>query len=410
VALIAMLAATTILSQFFRSSLAVIAPELIVDLDLSPRMLGLANGAFFLALLVAQVYVGILFDRIGVRRTVTALAVFMVGGSALNAAAGSGEMLVAARFVTGIGSAASFMATVVLISAWFPRERWSTCLSWVFGLSQIGILLAGAPLAYVAERLGWRTGFAIAAAAAAVTGVLFLLLVRDRPPPAVSGQASEQAPPAAAGPVPGALEGLRLVLTLPGILPVFAMFTVAYGATVTFLALWAGPYLNDVHGLDAASRGAVLTAVGLVQAASVFLYGPLDRVFNSRKWVVLTGASITLGMLILLALLASPPLWLVLALLLVMAAACCFSPVLLAHMRSHFPDHLAGRGATTGNMGQLVGAGFLPILTGFIPGLFTAPGVGYAPEAYRAIFATLALALGIGTALYLRSRDAPPRG
>ena len=75
--LIALLAGTTILSQFFRASLAVIAPELIRDLALSPEMLGLANGGFFGALLVAQIGVGVAFDRIGPRRTVGALSILM---------------------------------------------------------------------------------------------------------------------------------------------------------------------------------------------------------------------------------------------------------------------------------------------------------------------------------------------
>lgn len=72
-ALIAMLSATTILSQFFRSSTNVIAPELIRDLALSPEALGLANAAFFLALLAIQVPVGILFDRSGCGRPLSAL-------------------------------------------------------------------------------------------------------------------------------------------------------------------------------------------------------------------------------------------------------------------------------------------------------------------------------------------------
>ncbi|MGE3915663.1 MAG: hypothetical protein AB7F78_08195, partial [Hyphomicrobiaceae bacterium] len=49
--LLVMLVATTSLSQFFRASTTVIAPELIHDLALSPGMLGFANACFFLALL-----------------------------------------------------------------------------------------------------------------------------------------------------------------------------------------------------------------------------------------------------------------------------------------------------------------------------------------------------------------------
>ena len=88
-----MLAATTILSQFFRASTSVIAPELIQDLSLSPEALGFASGSFFLALLLPQIFVGVLFDRIGPRITVSALSVLMVAGALLHAVAESGAGL-----------------------------------------------------------------------------------------------------------------------------------------------------------------------------------------------------------------------------------------------------------------------------------------------------------------------------
>ena len=180
--LLAMLAATTILSQFFRASTSVIGPELIRDLSLSPEALGFANGAFFLALLLPQVMVGVLFDRIGPRITVSVLSVLMVAGAVLHAVAESGAGLVAARFVVGLGCAGSFMSAVVLISRWYPRASWSMALSWVFALSQIGFFLAGLPLAAASEWIGWRVAFVGMGVVAAITGVLFFALVRDHPP------------------------------------------------------------------------------------------------------------------------------------------------------------------------------------------------------------------------------------
>ena len=63
VALLLALALLTGLSQFHRSALGVIAPELSADLALSPAMLGAANGMFFGALLIMQLPVGIALDR-----------------------------------------------------------------------------------------------------------------------------------------------------------------------------------------------------------------------------------------------------------------------------------------------------------------------------------------------------------
>jgi MFS family permease len=399
--LIALLAATTILSQFFRSALAVIAPELINDLNLSPRALGLANGGFFAALMIAQVAVGVAFDRIGPRKTVGALSILMTLGAALHALADNGPTLVAARVVTGIGCAGSFMSALVLVSAWMPPSRWSTGLSWVFGTSQIGILLAGAPLALATGVIGWRASFLGMAVLAAIAGVLFFTFVRDRPP----------GPPVATPPRehPGVLDGVRQIVAIPGILPVFALFGVAYAAVATVTGLWAGPYLKDVFGLDAPARGLVLTVMALLQMASVLLLGPLDRRFDTRKWLIVAGAAATLIFLAALAVIPRPPLWLAVTLLCAMNATTAYNTLLLTHMRAHFPDHLAGRGSTTGNISQLAGAAVLPILTGYIPAWFGSTDAGYALEAYRLIFATLAVSLAAGLSVYVvMARDIRP--
>jgi hypothetical protein len=96
------------------------------------------------------------------------------------------------------------------------------------------------------------------------------------------------------------------------------------------------------------------------------------------------------------------------AALLVLSASSAYSAVLLAHIRSHFPDHLAGRGATTGNMAQLTGAALLPMLTGLIPPHFAMTGSEISPLAYQWIFTTLAAALALGLAVYLTAKDAKP--
>jgi MFS family permease len=403
IALLLMLAFTTVLSQFFRASLAVIAPELIRDLDLNARTLGLANGLFFAALMVAQVAVGFAFDRIGPRVTVAVLSVLMTIGAAMHATAMTGEYLVAARMVTGLGCAGSFMASIVLVSRWFARENWSLMASCINASSQIGILLAGTPLAITATTYGWRAAFAVSAVLSAICGVLFYAFVRDRPSPNVINLVDPKAPAL------GVVAGLRAVIKTPGALRAFALFSVAYAATVTFTGLWAGPYLRDIHGLDTIARGHVLTAMAIAQTIATLAYGPLDRLFNSRKRVVIAGATVTLALLISLAVIPHPPLWLALVLLVSMSAIASYGTVLLVHVRSHFPDHLAGRGATTGNMAQLAGTALLPYLTGLILDQYPLNGLAYPPEAYAAIFSTLAIALALGLAVYLTARDIKPR-
>src|SRR5690606_22045683 len=165
--------------------------------------------------------VGILFDRIGVRYTVGGLAVLGVVGSLWHAMVRDGSELIAARFLLGLGFGGSFMSVVLLCSRWYPRARWAQAMSWVFGLSMSGVVLAGTPLAVVAEWLGWRAAFVIMAGVAGLVGLLFVWLVRDDPP----GAAPVHNPPET---LAAALAGFIAILCLPGLLRVLGLQTVAY--------------------------------------------------------------------------------------------------------------------------------------------------------------------------------------
>lgn len=61
----AALSVAYVLSQFFRTALAVVAPELAADLALDPTRLGVLSSAWFLAFAAAQLPIGVALDRWG---------------------------------------------------------------------------------------------------------------------------------------------------------------------------------------------------------------------------------------------------------------------------------------------------------------------------------------------------------
>jgi MFS family permease len=398
---LAAIAAATALSQFYRSCISVIAPELSHDLGLSPEELGSANGAFFLAMALAQIPVGMMFDRFGARRTVAAFSALAALAGAWHAAVRGPEDLVAARFLLGLGSAASFMGAVTLCTLWYPGARLATMLSRMFALSQVGVFLAATPLALAVAAVGWRASFAGVAVAGAAAAVAFYLLVRDHPP----GHAHTARPES-----PAAIaRGLAAVWRTPGLAPVLAIHTFAYASVATVLGLWAGPYLADVHGLDGPARGNVILAMALAQLAGVLAFGPLDRVFNTRKWIIAAGAAASIVLLGALALAPAPPLAAAVALLVGFSIASGYALHIVAHGSSLFPAHLTGRGVTTVNLAQVIGLTLLPFVTGAIVGAFEpAPGGAQPPIAYRWAFGGIAAALALGLACYLFARDAKP--
>ena len=400
--LLAMLSAATSLSQFWRAALGVIAPDLVRDLGLSAQMLGSANAAFFIALGLLQIPIGMMFDRWGARLTVALLCAAAVVGALLHATSHGATQTVLAHFLVGIGNAASFMATVYLCSRWFSGERLTGALSWVFALSQLGILFAATPLALASATLGWRWAFVVMGAASGLVGLLFWLLVRDDPPDRI-------VPPRRRETFFEVLRGLIAVWRTPGLAAVLAMHAFAYGSMAVVIGLWASPYLADVYGLDAVARGNVVLAMGIAQLVGILAIGPLDRLLNTRKWIVVPGATGSIAVLAALALGHDLPLWLAITLLIALCAITTYGIVIVAHGRSLFPDHLAGRGVTTVNLAQVFGLTVLPILTGWVIGQVS-HGAMPAPElAYRSAFGSIGLCLSAGLLVYLFAKDAPPR-
>jgi predicted MFS family arabinose efflux permease len=391
--LMALLIAVTCLSQFYRVSISVIAPELARDLQLGARQIGWAGSAFFFALFAVQLPVGLWFDRFGARRTVAAVSLIAVVGAIWIARATDAAGLIAGRAIVGVGCAASFMSVVFLCARWFSARELSTALSWVFAASNLGTLAGATPLAWVAGQIGWRNGFLGLAGVTLAVAALFYAVVRDRPP-------GSSLPTTHQEPLGDVFRGLWQVWRTRGLLPLLSMHFFAYATMLTVLGVWGGPYLFDVHHLDGVQRGNVLLAMGVAQTVGILCYGPMDRVLRSRKKAVILGSYLTAAVLLALALLAQPALPVAVALLVAVCFLCAFGTVIVAQGRTLFPDRLGGRAVTTVNMAQCLGLTVLPALTGYIVEAW-----GASDLAYRLVFGTLAAGLVVGSLGYFRSPD-----
>lgn len=395
------LALVALVSQFFRSSISVIAPDLIRDLALTPQALGMAGGIFFLALGIAQIPVGMSFDRIGPRTTVAWVSVFAFIGTIWVAFAPTGSQLITGRFLVGFGCGASFMSSVVLLLRWYPPDRVATMYGRIFAVSQLGNVIASTPLAWMNDTIGWRAVFAACAAVVVAVVGYFWWAARDWPPGARQSSARGES-------LSRTLLGFVEVLRIPVYKKVVAVHMVAYAAMATVLGLWAGPYLHDVHGLDGVARGNVLLAMGLAQTTGLLVLVPLERRLNARKPIIIVCASSVILILASLAAFPHPPLPVAVSLLVALCLVSTYSPLIIAHAAHLVPPHLQGRGSAMANMFQVGGSFLLPVITGEIAGAFEQTAAGYPAQAYRWIFVTIALALAAGVAVYSRAPDLRP--
>lgn len=396
------LVAIATLSQCFRVLLNTVAPDVMRDLGMSATVYGVAVSVFFLSLLIAQVPLGIAFDRYGVRGPITVLTVLTVLGAIGQALARTPAEMIAARLVVGLGCSGYFMAGAVLCGVWFPPAQFSTMLARVFALGGVGTLLAGTPLAILAEWLSWRGAFAAMAGLAVATGFLFWFTVRDTPP----GTPRRRAP---SGSFIDMLRGIGQILRLPRMPMLMAMHFAAYASMLAIMGAWSGPYLADVHGMDALARGHVVTAMAIAQIVGVSVYGPLDRVFNTRKGVVISGVALTLAPFLALVFIAAPPMWLAVTLLVALCFFAAYSVQIVAHGRAMYPPDLVGRGVTTLNIAQVGGSMALPLLAGAVISRLSQGGPR-TDFVYRMGFGAVAAVLALCVLCYLAVPDKRPRG
>lgn len=380
--------AAYVLSQFYRSFLAVIAPELATEVGLDPQALGNLQALWIAGFVIMQFPVGWALDTIGPRRTVSALMLFAVAGAALFATAHSILALNIAMTLVGIGCASIYMGAIYLFGRVNRPEQFAMLCSWLLGLGTAGNLMAASPLAYAAEVIGWRGAMAGMATATTFSALSVFLLVRD--PPRLHGHMSR-----------GFLSGIGDILAIRKLWPLLPVTAVSYSIVLAERGLWAGPYFADVYGLEPVARGNALLVMAAAMSVGALAYGPLDRLLRTRKYVVMPGVAITAAGFLLLGT-GDVPLSRAIIIMGAIGAFGMSYGVLMAHGRSFVPDHLLGRGITLLNVLFIGGAGVLqPISGAFMTAMADVP----AAEAYATLHITFGVMLMAAVIIYMFSRE-----
>jgi MFS family permease len=395
--LVSVLVAIYIVSQFLRSSVAVIAPDLAAEVGLSAAELGLLSSAYFFAFAAVQLPLGIAIDRFGPRACLLACACVTIVGVILFATATSTAGLIAARVLLGIGTCASLMGPLAIYARRFPPERFATLTGLQIGFGSIGGLLATAPLAFAAAMIGWRGSFLAVAAATAVIALLVALVVTDAPRQAGPSQRAET--------LGESIAGLFALFRIPSFGRLFLLNLASYSSYALVVGLWGGPYLAHVYGYGLTGRGEVLFLAAVAQILGSLAWGPMDRVFGSHKVPVLLGAGLSIAALTVIAIFGTlPPAMLILWFCL-LGFVCAYTPVMIAHGKSLFPPHLIGRGISVLNMATMGGVFLAQAVSGAVIDLFPAPDGVYPLVAYQVVFGLQALFLTVAWFVYLGSRD-----
>ncbi len=382
-------------SQFLRTSLGVLSPNLMHDFNINPNNMGLLGGVFFLSFAIFQIPAGILIDKYGPRKVMSSVIIFALLGSIIFALSNSFYILLIGRVLMGLGCSICLMGSLVLITRWTDSDQFSKLAGIILAVGGIGGLLATTPLSYFSELFGWRLSFWLAAAVTFCVMVLYYFILEDRKNDLILNRSNETI----------SLKNLLFILKERNFKFMIPMSLMSYSSLVVILGLWGAPYLKDIHGLDTVERGKILMLMAISWNIGSFVFGRLRSIFGNYKNVVIFGATGVIILLFILSIITEINSIYLYILFCILGFFGAFSVALISHYQVLFDKEYMGRALSTANFFNFGGVFFVQWLTGKIIYLMGGDSSGAPIEAYRLAFLFVAILLLISLCIYFFSNE-----
>jgi sugar phosphate permease len=377
------------------------------DLHTSGALLGFLAAAYFYPYALMQLPSGLLSDSWGPRKTI---AVFFALAGASSIFLGMVESMgfaILARILVGLGVAMLFVPTMKVMTNWFKVEEFAMMTGILMAVGGLGAYTASLPLAWLSSKIGWRGSFIAIGVVTLIMAVAIWFLVRNTPQdmglPVVNQPA--QSKPGKAE-IIGLAQGIKIVLSSRPFWLLAAWFFFSFSIFFSFAGLWGGPYLMQVYGLTRSETGNILGMLALAMiVGSPFLGWLSDKVFHSRKKVIVLSSIMTLGLTVPLAFFTDamnqPILYILCFFLGVFNSAVVV--VAFTSAKELFPVEIAGTAVGLVNLFPFLGGAVAPPILGAILEAYGKTPKGYSAGAYSKAFLLYFLfaVIALGAACFL---------
>jgi predicted MFS family arabinose efflux permease len=372
-------AAGYLMSYLLRGTNAVIGPQLATEFGLTAADIGVLTSAYFAAFAAAQIPLGVLLDRFGPRRVNAVLFAVAALGALVYARAGSVEALALGRALIGLGVCGGLMAGFKANTLYWPPERLVLANGILLAAGGVGAAFATLPLQALLASIAWRDAMTGLAAIALAVALLIFLAAPER---GGGGELSLR----------DQFAGVRRAFAAPLFWRIMPVTVLTHGMFLAYQSLWAAPWLEQVAGLAAGPRAAVLLVISCSIIAGHVLGGvalePLLRrgVAKERILAVFALAFIACEIPLVAGVTKGLPLlWFLFTLF---GCATIFAYTILTQA---FPAAMAGRVNTALNLSAFAGAFALQASVGWAIDL-VADAMGWSPgDSHRAVIAGLML-------------------
>lgn len=386
---------------FFYAWVLRVAPSVMVDelmreFSVGATAIGSLSAFYFYGYAGMQVPVGMMIDRFGPRRLMTAAALVCAAASLLAAWSPSIEGVYLGRFLIGASAAFSLVGAMAVAGQWFEPNRFALLSGLAMMAGMTGGVLGQAPVRLLVEANGWRPTGAVMAGGGLLIAIMAFAFVRDKR--------------RGTGGFAAVLGGLRTVLSNPQTWLISVAGLGTNGALLGFGGLWGVPFMRTAHGLEPATAALITSLIIAGWGVGAPTFGWLSDRIGRRRLPFLIGYAICLPSMT--ALVYGPPLpiWMVASLTFLAGFGGSAQISCFALIRELNPVVLSGTAIGVVNA-FLTGAGaFYQPLIGFVLDRVWSGGSLngariYAAADYRLGFAALMVGMIVGLVCTLLMRE-----
>lgn len=281
---------------FGRFALGMLLPSMAETLHLSYSQMGFISTANFLGYLVSVLVSGHIAVKAG-PRLVIFFSLLLVGISmALVSRAASFSQVIVLYMLTGIGSGATNVPVMGLVSAWFKAKKRGKAAGFVVIGSGFAIILSGRLIPCINDAAGsegWRTSWLILSGLVITVAVIGLMFLRNRP---------EEMGLLPVGPVDSASEQVRpkplVNVYKEGVIYYLGIIYFLFGYTYVIYATFIVTTLVKERGFSESVAGSFWAWVGFLSLFSGPVFGSLSDKLGRKAGLIMVFSLQTLAYLL----------------------------------------------------------------------------------------------------------------
>jgi MFS transporter, ACS family, hexuronate transporter len=155
----ALLFFSSVINYVDRQTFSVLEPVLTPRFQLTTAQFADISNAFLIAYTAMYVGSGIFTDRFGTRFSLSFFMLWWSTANALHALATSALGLGVFRFLLGLGESGNFMASIRVVSEWYPAKERAFVNGLINAGATIGAVLAPPLVYWLNNQFGWQAAF-----------------------------------------------------------------------------------------------------------------------------------------------------------------------------------------------------------------------------------------------------------